>query len=56
MAYQHLSKELGKINCLAKLTGSDILGIPVKAPLSKYPVIYTLPMLTISLKKANHSI
>jgi leucyl-tRNA synthetase len=51
MSYQNLSKVTGKINCLMELTGWDILGIPVKAPLSKYPVVYTLPMLTISPKK-----
>lgn len=51
MAYQDLSKEPGKVSCVAKLTGWDILGIPVKAPLAKYPVVYTLPMLTISPTK-----
>lgn len=51
MAYQNLSKEPQKVSCLANLKGWDILGIPLKAPLAKYPVIYTLPMLTISPKK-----
>jgi hypothetical protein len=47
------SKEFGKVNCVAELKGWDILGIPVKAPLAKYPIIYTLPMLTISPNKVN---
>ena len=51
MSYQFLSKEHGKVNCLAKITGWDILGIPVKAPLTSYEKVYTLPMLTISPKK-----
>jgi len=51
LAYQNYSKEFGVVKCLAELKGWDILGIPVKAPLSKYPVIYTLPMLTINPNK-----
>lgn len=31
----------------------DILGLPLKAPLTKYDVIYTLPMLTIKDDKGN---
>jgi len=51
MAYQGLSKEPGQVSCLVTLTGWDILGIPCKAPLTKYEKVYTLPMLTISPKK-----
>ena len=29
----------------------DIMGIPLNAPLTKYPVIYTLPMLNIKEDK-----
>lgn len=47
MAYQGLSKQPQQVSCLLKLTGWDLLGIAVKAPLSKYPVVYVLPMLTI---------
>jgi hypothetical protein len=51
MAYQYLSKEPGKVSCLLKLKGWDLLGLPLSAPLSKYPVVYTLPMLSISPTK-----
>jgi len=51
LAFQNQSKQFGVVNCLAELKGWDILGIPLKAPLSFYPVIYTLPMLTISPTK-----
>lgn len=51
MAFQYLSKEEGKVSCLLKLKGWDLLGVAVKAPLSYYPVIYVLPMSTISMTK-----
>jgi leucyl-tRNA synthetase len=51
MAFQNLSKTPKEVTALATFTGADIMGIPVKAPLSQYPVVYTLPMTTISPKK-----
>jgi len=36
---------------VAALTGQDILGLALSAPLSHHPVIYTLPMLTIKPDK-----
>ena len=51
MAFQNLSKTPREVTELAKFTGSDIMGIPVKAPLAQYDVVYTLPMSTISPKK-----
>eukprot|EP01119_Soliformovum_irregulare_P010084 TRINITY_DN2463_c0_g1_i1.p1 TRINITY_DN2463_c0_g1~~TRINITY_DN2463_c0_g1_i1.p1 ORF type:complete len:1089 (+),score=389.86 TRINITY_DN2463_c0_g1_i1:222-3269(+) len=51
MAFQGLSPAFGKVVCVAQLTGHDILGIPLKSPLTKYDVVYTLPMLSISPNK-----
>ncbi|CAK9832852.1 Leucine--tRNA ligase, cytoplasmic [Anthophora retusa] len=51
MAYQDFFEEQGKIPVVLKLTGKDILGLPVKAPLTSYEIIYTLPMLTIKEDK-----
>jgi len=34
---------------LLTLTGQDILGLPLAAPLAHYHTIYTLPMLTIKV-------
>ncbi|EFN76201.1 Leucyl-tRNA synthetase, cytoplasmic [Harpegnathos saltator] len=51
MSYQNFFKEEGKINVLLKLTGKDILGLPLKAPLTFNNVIYALPMLTIQEDK-----
>ncbi len=51
LAFQGYSKEFGKVNCLLELSGQDLIGLPIKAPLTSYDVIYVLPMLTISTEK-----
>ncbi|KFM68479.1 Leucine--tRNA ligase, cytoplasmic, partial [Stegodyphus mimosarum] len=47
MSYQGFTSETGKVSELIELEGRDLLGLPLKAPLTSYDVIYTLPMLTI---------
>ncbi|XP_076244562.1 leucyl-tRNA synthetase isoform X2 [Calliopsis andreniformis] len=51
MSYQGFFKEEGKISIVLKLTGKDILGLPLEGPLTFNKVIYTLPMLTIKEDK-----
>jgi leucyl-tRNA synthetase len=51
LAYQEMTKEFGKYPCLADVKGQDLIGLPLKAPLSSYEVVYALPMLTISMGK-----
>ena len=51
MAYQGFTKEDGKFEIVADLKGQDILGLALKAPLSVFDKIYTLPMLTIKEDK-----
>lgn len=51
MAYQLFTKEFGKYEVLAEFKGKDFIGVPLKAPLTSYDVIYTLPMLTIKENK-----
>ncbi|XP_031828654.2 leucyl-tRNA synthetase isoform X1 [Nomia melanderi] len=51
MAYQDFFKEEGKIHVELKLSGKDILGLALEAPLTTNKVIYTLPMLTIKEDK-----
>lgn len=51
MSYQGITETEGKVNVLTELTGEDILGIQLSAPLSMNEVIYTLPMLTIKEDK-----
>jgi len=51
MSYQGLTKEWGVSPCLVALKGTDLLGLPLKAPMSVYEKVYTLPLLTISMGK-----
>jgi leucyl-tRNA synthetase len=54
MCYQGLMAVEGEPAVLAQLTGQDILGLPLAAPLAHYTTIYTLPMLTIKVSKLIH--
>jgi leucyl-tRNA synthetase len=47
MSYQGFTAEDGTVEVIAEVTGQDILGIALKAPLASFDKIYTLPMLTI---------
>jgi leucyl-tRNA synthetase len=51
MAYQDLTKESHKLEKICDVDGSDMIGTPLKAPLTKYEKIYLWPMNTISMKK-----
>ena len=55
MAHQGFTAEFGKIEYLLSLKGQDIMGLPLKAPLTSYDIIYTLPMLTIKDSKGQGS-
>jgi len=50
-AFQEMTPEFGKYPCLQKVTGQDLIGKALKAPLSKYEKVYALPMTTISMTK-----
>ena len=51
MAYQLFTEDFGKYKTVIKIKGKDIVGLPLKAPLTSYDMIYTLPMLTIKENK-----
>ncbi|KAG6781884.1 hypothetical protein POTOM_011269 [Populus tomentosa] len=51
LAYQGFSKTPKHPSCLVELTGYDLIGLPLKSPLSFNKVIYALPMLTILTDK-----
>jgi len=51
MAFQGLASTRGVPVCVGTFTGAQLLGLPLSAPLSVYPIVYTLPLLTISMKK-----
>ena len=47
LSYQGFMEEEGNPAVLHELTGLDILGLELAAPLAHHASIYTLPMLTI---------
>ncbi|KAK9265450.1 hypothetical protein L1049_012394 [Liquidambar formosana] len=51
LAYQKFSRVPEKPTCLVELSGSDLIGLPLKSPLSFNEIIYSLPMLTILTDK-----
>ncbi|XP_071951783.1 leucine--tRNA ligase, cytoplasmic-like [Antedon mediterranea] len=53
MSFQGFFKEEGKVDVVANITGQDIMGMALSAPLTSYKVIYTLPMLTIKEDKGS---
>ncbi|CAG9320407.1 unnamed protein product [Blepharisma stoltei] len=51
MAYQGLTQAHGEYTKLLDLKGTEILGLPLKAPLAPFDVVYSLPMMSISMNK-----
>lgn len=51
MAYQDFFEEFGKTKELCTLKGSDLIGLPIKAPLAQYDEIFVLPLMTVSMTK-----
>lgn len=51
MAYQGFTAVEGQVKEIAELTGQEIMGLPLAAPLTPNKVIYTLPMLSIKEDK-----
>lgn len=51
LSYQEKTKEWGKVECLAKFKGSDIIGAALKAPLTPYEKIYVWPMFNVLTSK-----
>lgn len=47
MAFQENSPAFGEVSKVGECTGTDLLGLPLSAPLSSYEVVYALPMMTI---------
>ena len=50
-AFQEMTKENRKFPKLATVTGQDLIGKALKAPLTSYEKVYALPMTTISMTK-----
>ncbi|EDW87550.1 leucine--tRNA ligase, cytoplasmic [Drosophila yakuba] len=51
MTYQGFTAVEGDVKVLAELTGQDLLGVPLSAPLTPHKIVYTLPMLSIKEDK-----
>ncbi|KAI3840765.1 hypothetical protein MKX03_006501 [Papaver bracteatum] len=51
LAYQNLSKVPEKPACLVELIGQDLIGFPLRSPLSFNEIIYTLPMMNVLTDK-----
>ncbi|XP_065833343.1 leucine--tRNA ligase, cytoplasmic-like isoform X1 [Oscarella lobularis] len=51
MAYQGLTATENEVEVLLEFTGIDIMGVGLKAPLTSFDVVYTLPMLTVKADK-----
>jgi leucyl-tRNA synthetase len=50
-SFQEMTVEYGKYPSLATVTGQDLIGKALKAPLTVYEKVYALPMKTISMTK-----
>ncbi|KAK6945521.1 Methionyl/Valyl/Leucyl/Isoleucyl-tRNA synthetase, anticodon-binding [Dillenia turbinata] len=51
LSYQNFSRVPQKPTCLVEFKGYDLIGLPLKSPLSFNKIIYALPMLTILTDK-----
>jgi len=51
MAYQRLTKEDEKVTIIDSFKGEELLGLALSAPNAVHKIVYTLPMMTISMKK-----
>lgn len=51
MAYQDMTKEHAKFIKVAEISGKELIGTPVKAPLCQYERVYVLPLVTITMDK-----
>ncbi|RZC62616.1 hypothetical protein C5167_024396, partial [Papaver somniferum] len=51
LAYQNLSKIPENPTCLVELIGQDLIGSPLRSPLSFNEIIYTLPMMNVPSDK-----
>lgn len=51
MSFQGLSREFGKTVCKGVFRGEQLLGLPLRAPNATFPIVYCLPLFTISMDK-----
>ena len=51
MAYQEMLKSGKSVSPICELPGIDLMGAQLKAPMTSYPHVYALPMMTIKENK-----
>ena len=51
MAYQEMLKSGKSVEPVCELPGNDLMGAQLKAPMTSYPHVYALPMMTIKENK-----
>ncbi len=51
MAFQGILAEEGKVELLAVFTGADLIGTPLRAPMSAMETVHVLPMFSVSAGK-----
>lgn len=51
MAYQDFFESFGETKEICPISGMDLIGLALKAPLAQYDRIYVLPLLTVSMSK-----
>jgi len=51
MSYQGFTAKNGEVDVLAVISGQELMGTALNAPLTSYEKIYVLPMLTIKEDK-----
>lgn len=51
LSYQGFTSVEGKVDVLAEILGSDLLGIALSAPLTQHKIVYALPMLSVKEDK-----
>lgn len=51
MAYQDMLRTPEQIEKIQDIKGTDLIGLPVKAPLARYEKVYVIPMLSILMDK-----
>lgn len=51
MSYQGFTAADGKVDVVVELTGQDLLGVALSAPLTPNKTIYALPMLSVKEDK-----
>lgn len=51
LSYQGFTAVEGKVEILAEVLGSDLLGIALSAPLTHHKIVYALPMLSVKEDK-----